>query len=425
MCFVLDGQNLGQVFISACQNTMKRILYIHHGGELGGAPLSLLFLLEQLDRDRYEPVLLFLADGAAVDVFRSKGYECHLALDINDFSQTELVWYGNSLLWQLPGKILSFAPSVRSTHNYLRRLKPDLVHLNSSTLAASAQASHEAGIPVVWHIREPLSRGYFGLRRKWLRQRISRHADRVVSISDYDASQLLPSDRVRVIHNFVDFSVYNRDIDSNKSRELYNLESNKHVVTMLGGCSKPKGTLQFVRALPFVLDRKPDTCFLIAGPNPLIMAKSSSDKFIRRLLLLDEYDHRVMQVAEEFIASDHLRLLGVRRDVPQLIAATDILVFPSTVPHFARPVIEASAMAKPVIASDIGGPRELVVSEQTGLLIPPDDPEQLAAAIISLLDDPELMTQMGEKGYRRAINKFDAKVNSGRTFAVYDELLMT
>ena len=82
-------------------------------------------------------------------------------------------------------------------------------------------------------------------------------------------------------------------------------------------------------------------------------------------------------------------------------------------------------MAKPVIASDIGGPRELVVSEQTGLLIPPDDPEQLAAAIISLLDDPELMTQMGEKGYRRAINKFDAKVNSGRTFAVYDELLMT
>ncbi|GIS66933.1 MAG: hypothetical protein CM1200mP6_00010 [Anaerolineaceae bacterium] len=67
-------------------------------------------------------------------------------------------------LWQLPGKILSFASSVRATHNYLRNLKPDLVHLNSSTLAASAQASHEAGIPVVWHIREPLAKGYFGVR---------------------------------------------------------------------------------------------------------------------------------------------------------------------------------------------------------------------------------------------------------------------
>jgi glycosyltransferase involved in cell wall biosynthesis len=58
-------------------------------------------------------------------------------------------------------------------------------------------------------------------------------------------------------------------------------------------------------------------------------------------------------------------------------------------------------------------------------LIPPDNPEQLAAAIVSLLDDPELMIQMGENGYRRAINKFDAQANSKRTFAVYDELLLT
>ena len=132
-----------------------------------------------------------------------------------------------------------------------------------------------------------------------------------------------------------------------------------------------------------------------------------------------------MQAATEFISAGHLRFLGVRRDVPQLIAATDIIVFPSTVPHFARPVIEASAMAKPVIASDIGGPRELVVPDETGLLIPPDNPEKLATAIVSLLDDPEMMTQMGEKGYQRATNKFDSKVNSERTYAVYDELLLT
>jgi glycosyltransferase involved in cell wall biosynthesis len=111
--------------------------------------------------------------------------------------------------------------------------------------------------------------------------------------------------------------------------------------------------------------------------------------------------------------------------VPQIIAATDIIVFPSTVPHFARPIIEASAMAKPVVASDIGGPRELVVPDETGLLIPPESPEKLAEAIISLLDNPELMIRMGEKGYQHASNKFDAKVNSERTFAVYDELLLT
>ncbi len=404
---------------------MKRILYIHHGGELGGAPLSLLFLLEQLDRDRYDPVLLFLADGVAVDAFRDRGYDCHVATEIDDFSQTELVWYGNSLLWQLPGKAMRFSPSVRATHNYLRRFQPDLVHLNSSTLAAPAQASYEAGIPVVWHIREPLSQGYFGFRRHLLRRRIGRHASRVISISDYDASQLLPSDRIRVIYNFVNFSVYDRNIDAKAARMLFDLESVKNVVTMLGGCSKPKGTLQFVRALQIVLNRKPDTCFLIAGPKPLMMSKTSSGKLLRRLLLIEEYDHKVMQAAAEFMCADQLRFLGVRRDVPQIIAATDIIVFPSTVPHFARPIIEASAMAKPVVASDIGGPRELVVPDETGLLIPPESPEKLAEAIISLLDNPELMIRMGEKGYQHASNKFDAKVNSERTFAVYDELLLT
>jgi glycosyltransferase involved in cell wall biosynthesis len=413
------------VFDSTWEKAMKKILYIHHGGELGGAPLSLLFLLEQLNRDRYDPVLLFLADGDAVDAFRSNGYDCHIATDIDDFSQTELVWYGNSLLWQLPGKILSFSPSIKATHNYLRHFQPDLVHLNSSTLAAPAQACYEAGVPVVWHIREPLAQGYFGFRRKLLRRRISRHASRVISISHYDASLLFPSDRIRVIHNFVNFSVYDRNIDVNTARIHYGIESGKNVVTMLGGCSKPKGTLQFVRALPIVLDKKPDTCFLIAGPKPLIMSKTSSDRLLRRLLLIDEYEHKVMQAATEFISAGHLRFLGVRRDVPQLIAATDIIVFPSTVPHFARPVIEASAMAKPVIASDIGGPRELVVPDETGLLIPPDNPEKLATAIVSLLDDPEMMTQMGEKGYQRATNKFDSKVNSERTYAVYDELLLT
>ena len=206
---------------------------------------------------------------------------------------------------------------------------------------------------------------------------------------------------------------------------LFDLESVRNVVTMLGGCSKPKGTLQFVRALQIVLNRKPDTCFLIAGPKPLMMSKTSSVKLLRRLLLIEEYDHKVMQAAAEFMCADQLRFLGVRRDVPQIIAATDIIVFPSTVQHFARPIIEASAMAKPVVASDIGGPRELVVPDETGLLIPPESPEKLAEAIISLLDNPELMIRMGEKGYQYASNKFDAKVNSERTFAVYDELLLT
>jgi glycosyltransferase involved in cell wall biosynthesis len=80
-------------------------------------------------------------------------------------------------------------------------------------------------------------------------------------------------------------------------------------------------------------------------------------------------------------------------------------------------------MAKPVIASRLGGPLELVEEGRTGLLVPPNDPAALADALIALLKDPQRMMQMGEAGYQQALEKFDAVKNAQRTFAVYEEIL--
>ena len=120
---------------------MKRILYIHHGGGLGGAPLSLLYLLKQLDRSRYEPTVLTLRDGPIVDLYRQEGIETHVAQGIYDFSHTELESYSGTQLWRLPLQVARFLPSVAATRRYLTQFKPDLVHLNSSTLAAPARAA--------------------------------------------------------------------------------------------------------------------------------------------------------------------------------------------------------------------------------------------------------------------------------------------
>ena len=79
-------------------------------------------------------------------------------------------------------------------------------------------------------------------------------------------------------------------------------------------------------------------------------------------------------------------------------------------------------MAKPVVASDLGGPRELVVDGETGMLVPPSDPKALAEAIIRILDDDNLARRMGEAGYQQARLLFDAEVNAQRTFEVYEEL---
>lgn len=80
-------------------------------------------------------------------------------------------------------------------------------------------------------------------------------------------------------------------------------------------------------------------------------------------------------------------------------------------------------MAKPVVASNLGGPQELVRHGETGFLVLPNDPDALAKAVVTILTDPTLAQQMGEAGYEQAKSRFDAKVNVAQTLAVYKELL--
>ncbi len=403
---------------------MKRILYIHHGGGIGGAPLSLLFLLRQLDRTRYEPIVVTLKPGPVVDLYRAEGIETFVETGISDFSHTTLEWYGGRDLWRLPGKLLRLPPSIHCARALIRRLQPDLVHLNSSTLAPAAIACTREGVPVIWHIREPLAQGYFGLRRRWLRQVIHRHAKRVIAICQHDADQLIPSEQVRVIYNFVDFAHFDRSLDGSAVRAELGIAPQAPVVLMLGGVAQPKGTLVLIKALPLLLAELPEARVVVAGP-PLREAESSGLKGLAKQVLgVDHYSQQIRHTLESFSPEVRAALIftGIRQDIPQLIAASDCVVFPSVVPHFARPLVEAAAMAKPGVASDLGGPRELIVPGETGLLVPPNEPAALAAALAEVLGDPAVARRMGESAYRRARELFDARKNAAATITVYDEI---
>jgi glycosyltransferase involved in cell wall biosynthesis len=141
------------------------------------------------------------------------------------------------------------------------------------------------------------------------------------------------------------------------------------------------------------------------------------------MLGIDNYEQTLVSAIRQHHLEDVVRFAGVRRDVPEFIAALDVLVFPSTVPHFARPIIEAGAMARPVIGSNLDGVRELIVDGETGLLVPVNDPEALADAILKILNDPERGRAMGEAGYYQARAKFDAERNVLDILAVYDEVV--
>ena len=404
---------------------MIRILYIHHGGGIGGAPLSLLYLLRQLDRTKYEPIVLTLKPGPVVDLYRSEGIETHTDTRISDFSHTNLEWYGGRDWWRLPGKLLRFPASVHGVRRWVRELKPDIVHLNSSTLTAGALGASREDVPVVWHVREPLHRGVLGLRRALIRRVLDRTADRVVAISHHDADQLTPSDRIHVIHNFVDFTQFDRSLDGASIRAEFGISPDAPVVLMLGGVAKPKGTLPLIQAIPRIIKALPDARIIAAGPPPGSRDETTLDRLKRAIAGDAAYQQRVIRALEALpdAARDAIIFTGIRRDVPNILAASNVLVFPSVVPHFARPVIEAAAMGVPSVASDLGGPRELIVHGETGLLAVPSDPDALADALIAVLRDPERARQMGEAGYQRARKMFDATRNAAATIALYNDLV--
>jgi glycosyltransferase involved in cell wall biosynthesis len=366
-----------------------------------------------------------LKPGPVVDLYQAEGIETRVEEGISDFSHTTLEWYGGRSWWRLPGKLLRIPASIRRTRKLIEAIGPDLVHLNSSTLAPAALGCARAGVPIVWHIREPLARGYLGIRRGLLRRIIHRHAARVVAISQHDADQLIPDERICVIHNFVDFEQFDRSLSGEAVRQELGIDPGAPVVVMLGGVAEPKGTLVLMRAFPQLRLKVPGARVIVAGPPPKSLAEPGLKGFAKRLLRVDAYQKAVANALERLDAQTRESIIftDIRQDIPAVLAACDCLTFPSVVPHFARPIIEAAAMGKPEIASDLGGPRELVVDGETGVLVPPNDPAALADALADLLGNRPRARALGEAAYRRAQMIFDAEKNAAATIALYDDIL--
>jgi glycosyltransferase involved in cell wall biosynthesis len=127
--------------------------------------------------------------------------------------------------------------------------------------------------------------------------------------------------------------------------------------------------------------------------------------------------------AERLGVRDRVVFTGRREDAHGLLAELDVLALPSWTEGLPLVVLEAMAQRRPVVATPVGGTPEVVVDGETGLLVPPRDPDALAAALRRLLADAGLRRRMGEAGYERVREHFSAEAMTRRVLAIYDEVL--
>ncbi len=190
--------------------------------------------------------------------------------------------------------------------------------------------------------------------------------------------------RIHLIPNGVDIEAVRAEAAAHPLPDVF--DGAGPVVGCIGRLAPVKGVEYFIRMAAALSVRMPHVRFVVAGSGP--------------------QESRLREIAYAAGLGEHLRFLGHVPSAASVIGACEVVVIPSLSEGFSLVAAEAMALAKPVVATRVGGVTDVVADGETGLLVPPADPEALAAAVARLLADPDLARTMGTAGARRAEEHF-------------------
>jgi len=212
-------------------------------------------------------------------------------------------------------------------------------------------------------------------------------------------------ERATVIPNGIDPAEWEAAPDARRKaqREELGLQPGDFVVCTVGRLHEQKGLEFLLPAARTVAEQVPNAVFLIAGYGPL--------------------RERLEAKAKGLGLESRVRFLGYRRDVANLLAASDIFALPSLWEGMSNAILEAMAAAKPVVATAVDGAVEQVEDGVTGLLVPPGDAKALAGAILELARDPRKAQEMGTKGREKVRREFTLDRMTEAYFELYRTLL--
>jgi glycosyltransferase involved in cell wall biosynthesis len=407
----------------------RKILYVQHADRLGGSCTSLRLLLEHLDHERFRPVVaLCHPTPRLVAYHEAAGAEVVTARGILTFEHTTA--YSTSLLrptsWSLLARSLAgWREAERRTLALVDVVRPDLVHLNSAVLVPSARALHRTRTPFVWHVREIPARGLAGVRAQLQREALRRWPSARLFHSEFQRRRWVGDVPGAVIPEPVDSSRF-APRDRGAARRELGIPGAAKVVLYVGGMSPLKGIYELLAALATLRRRVPGLVALMPGAEVLAPGRSPvarAGQALFRALRVSTPTERIEGAIPRLGLEEVCRRLPFTDDVSTFVAASDVVVFPSIADHFARPIVEAAAMARPVVASRFPMIEEVVRDGETALLVPPGDARALATALERVLTDEALAASLAEAGRTRVAPRFDAATQADETMRLYDAVL--
>ena len=398
----------------------RRVLYIQHAGCLGGSATSLRYLAEGMQAAGVECTIALARPCREL-------FDWYAAAGIAAIATPEICCWDHSTvaprhltnprhLLDLASVARRWRSSRRATLRLVDRIGADLVHLNSMPLSSSASALAEAGVPFVWHVREPPPDQ--GMRTRMIRGIMDR-TPHCVFITRYDREQWVGDGPGRIIYNCVPDDWF----EPHEPKPAADRTDGVVRFAYLGGFSEAKGVRVLLEALRLL--KASETGWECVMPGCLEDERYvRRQRLVKRLATAAGYRNLRERLLPRFQSlAPVVQLKAFVGDVRSLLETVDFLVFPATMPHFPRPVIEAAALRLPAVGTDVGGVNECILHRETGLLCPPGDAAALAGVIREMIDNAGLRRATGERAYGRAVGTYSLTAQRRAIADVYRDAL--
>ncbi|KEQ28842.1 hypothetical protein N180_19560 [Pedobacter antarcticus 4BY] len=363
-----------------------RILHAIRQGKIGGGETHVLDLVHQLNRDKFESVILAFTPGPMVDQLKSEGFTVYVVPTERPF---------NWKAWPAVTQILT-------DENI------DLVHAHGTRANSNTfYSAKKLNIPLVytvhgWSFHPDQSMPVKFIRAQSERLLVSK-ADHTICVSQSnlaDGKKRFPISRGSVIVNGINQNKFNPDQTFPDFRKEINIDNSVVLVGYIARITVQKDPFTFLRAIALT----PEVIkFVIIGDG--------------------ELKPEMLRLAGELGLTDRIVFLDFRSDIPSILNAIDIFCLPSLWEGLPIALLEAMAMRKAIVATAIDGTRDLVRQMENGVLVPVSESSKLADAITTLASDRNLRERLGEQAYRTIKDNFGVEEMALKIENVYDKVL--
>jgi L-malate glycosyltransferase len=359
-----------------------KVLYVNHTAQVSGAEEALCDLLAALPND-VEPVVAAPV-GPLEDRVSALGIE-HVEIPATDGSLRPHPVH-------TPRAIGELARAGIAVKRVAARVGADVVHANTVRAGLAAALARSLGAPppvVSVHDCLPSS-----LSASLTRETIGAGAAVVIANSRHTAERFATrasSPDMRVVNYGIDEKRFDPSrIDRADARRSLGLAEDDSGLAVVGQLTPWKGQDHAIRLLAELAPEHPDARLVLAGSVKFASAATRFDN--------PAYVRELHELTDSLGLGDRVLFVGERNDVPSVLRAVDVALVPSWEEPFGRAVIEALAMGVPVVATDVGGPREVIAEGEGGYVLPPRDLGRWKDAVGTLLADPELRSEVGHRG---------------------------